>query len=129
MPRESLQSALTNSSPPAGRASIISPLAWATFSSEPRPSRWAGPTFVMTPRVGFRMRHRRAISPRWFIPTSKTPTRWRGRSSKSDSGRPRWLFRLPRVEQTFSPSESTAAMAARVLVLPFEPVTATIGML
>jgi len=40
-----------------------------------------------------------------------------------------WLFRLPLVALTLKRRESTAAVKSLVLVLPFEPVIATTGIL
>ena len=50
----------------------ISSLALKVFSSEPRLPMCALPIFVMTAISGFAIFERFSISPRWFIPISKT---------------------------------------------------------
>jgi hypothetical protein len=63
----------------------------------PSPSRWAGPTLVITPTSGSQIRPSRVISPAWFIPSSSTAAVCAGVSRSSVRGRPIWLFRFPLV--------------------------------
>ena len=66
----------------------------------PTPSRWAGPTLVMTPTSGAAISVRRAISPDAFMPISSTATASSPARRKSVSGTPTRLFSLPCVLST-----------------------------
>ena len=55
----------------------------------------ASPTLVHTRTSGSAIPTSSRISPAWFMPSSITATSAPCRSSSSDSGSPRWLFRLP----------------------------------
>ena len=69
-------------SPSAACAAKSSPLARATPSIEPSPSRCAGPTLVMTPTSGSAISVSRRISPGAFIPISITA--WRSVAGETE---------------------------------------------
>ena len=69
-----------------------------------------------------------AISPGCWLPSSRTIAWCSAVSRRSVSGSPHWLLKLPPGFSTFQRVPSTPAMSSLVVVLPFEPVTATTGM-
>ena len=69
----------------------------------------------------------RAISPRWFMPSSTTTHACCGLRRSRVSGSPYSLFRLPAVLRHGARTERMAAHISLVLVLPLLPVMATSG--
>ena len=95
----------------------------------PRPTRRSrdGPRRRWSTHARRARRSRRAsrISPAWFIPSSTTAISGRRRRSMSDSGRPMWLFKFPRLRTTRYRNSSNSAVTSFVVVLPALPVMAT----
>ena len=83
---------------------------------EPRPSRCAGPTLVMTPTSGAAISASRQISPGSFMPISTTATRLVAARRSSVSGRPIRLFRLPCVFSTARGAERRSRIAGQHLL-------------
>ncbi|OPY12130.1 MAG: hypothetical protein A4E67_00127 [Syntrophaceae bacterium PtaB.Bin038] len=71
---------------------------------------------------------RRAISPRRFVPSSRTATSWAAVIRKTVSGSPTRLLRLPSLFSRFFSPPMMAAAISFVVVFPVLPVTATTGM-
>src|SRR5439155_1192087 len=78
-------------------------------------------------------RHRRAssaraaISPGCWLPISSTSAWCSAASRRSVNGSPHWLLKLPLGFSTCQRTPRTPAISSLVVVLPFEPVTATTG--
>jgi hypothetical protein len=68
-----------------------------------------------------------AISPAWLVPTSTTAAPCSAPSRSSVSGRPHWLLNDEAGLSTSQRVASTAAVSSLAVVLPMEPVMATIG--
>src|SRR5262245_12449909 len=116
---------ITKPSPGSARGSA--PFSAATPSSEPSPSRCAGPTLVTTPTFGRAMPQSGAISPRPLVPISTTSAFVDASARRIVSGTPRSLLK-ERIDWTTGPSGSrTFAIISRVLLLPLLPVTAITG--
>ena len=88
MARTRASSQLSTASPSVGSASTSAPFSRATWSSEPRTSRWASLTAVTTPIDGRVTSASAAISPKWSLPNSITASSSSGRSEPSAIGRP-----------------------------------------
>ena len=74
-----------------------SAFASAIASTVPKNSRWAGPTLVHTRTSGSAILTSALISPKWFMPSSKTPMSGFVLSSRSDSGKPDVIVQVPLV--------------------------------
>jgi len=105
-----------------------SPFSSRIVSMDSSPSRWAGPTLVTRPTVGAAISVRRAISPRRFVPISRTAASWAPFIRKIVRGSPTRLLRLPSFLSRFFSCPMMAAAISFVVVLPVLPVTATTGM-
>ena len=124
----SRSSPFTKASPPVSfRYSKSSPLACATPSNEPNPSRCAFPMPVISPWVGLAIWQSSRISPGWLAPSSSTAISIPGCKPSNDSGTPRSLFRFPSVPPTFSSVARADIISRRVVVFPLLPVIATMG--
>ena len=124
-PGSRASSALATQTVARSAPSRISALASAIASCDPKDSRCAVPTLVQTRTSGSAMPTSCRISPAWFMPSSTTATSAPCCRSSSDSGRPMWLFRLPRLRMVRNRVATTAAVASFVVVLPALPVMAT----
>ena len=118
-------SALATSSVDGEAPSKISALASAIASTDRKKPTCASPTLVHTRTSGSAIPTSVLISPAWFIPSSTTAMSGRLRSSISDSGRPMWLFRFPRLRTTRYCDARNAPVTSLVVVLPALPVIAT----
>ncbi len=100
-------------------------MAIAISSTDEKKPRCASPTLVHTRTCGSAIETSRRISPNPLIPSSTTANSGAVCSSNSDSGRPRWLFRLPRLRNVVKRRASSVAEISLVVVLPALPVMAT----
>ena len=101
--------------------------AWPSRSRRPtRRSRGAPRRRWSTPAPAARQsRPGGGSRPTPLIPSSTTANSGAVCSSNSDSGRPRWLFRLPRLRNVVNRRASSVAEISLVVVLPALPVMAT----
>ena len=88
---------------------------------------WACATVVTAATVGRASLASVAISPGCWLPISSTSAWCSCVSLRSVSGSPHWLLKLPLGLSTCQRMLSTPAISSLVVVLPFEPVTATTG--
>ena len=87
----------------------------------------AAPAFVITATRGCAIAASRAISPRWFMPSSTTTLRCSAPRRRSVSGSPNSLFKLPSFLRQGPETAKIAAHISLVVVLPLLPVIATSG--
>ncbi len=80
------------------------------------------------PTVGTQISRSLAISPGLLVPISMTAAPASSGSPSMDWGRPMKLFQLRLETRTFQRDPRMRERSSRVVVLPFEPVTATQGM-
>ena len=79
----------------------------------------------MTPMSGRQMSVSRAISPKWFIPSSRTASRWPSFRLNRVRGTPMSLLKLLVGARVRPRQETTETVISRVEVFPLEPVMAT----
>ena len=120
-------SPLRSSTPPAGSNSASRPSSPATPSRSLKNSRCSRPMPVMTPNRGWIMLTRGASSPGWFVPASRTATRWVFSSRRRVNGTPMSLLKLASLQSAGIFWRSTEAISSLVLVLPLDPATAMTG--